>query len=863
MSSPVNFYRDKRHTRTIFREGRYLLASEGMEIQLESITALREQIKRVLGEYAALGDALKIEIDPSNSERLLIRPGEFFMDGYPLRIQSGTDHLTSLGVAPVEIDGSDFIQIDSDGSDVGGIAINFGGLTAVPSGTYSIVVTAQEQLITAANDPYLRSANLDEDTAEKHRVVLNFNVIETSKLNSAPVPYVGTSGENLVNEVQITPTATNYVITDIEDLTGTEVIDGRNIQVKFNNGNGSTTAAFPTSNTDLEEYIHGKLIDSNGLEYHISSIFVTPGDASSITMQLDLEKTRPVALATNQPNPVVTESVPYRLVKRDLYVTNAANLPQGQRFWEVLQVDWDGASFSNLTDKRQKVLAVDGVLGLIRNQGLNLFSEGLQTWNKDENSGTLTWDQPWVINSVFETLEWTIAAGDTFSLFGSALADGEVLYVDLLDAPSGGSLTLKKGVRGTGDLVPERLQSWEIFWVAKRCSDDRVYFSNGQIYNHEQTKPFYDELPDRRLREDILTLGYKSMFEDRLEVSQNLNPASSTGTFFADAYQLQYVNKTITVIGNTVTFTGSISFPQVGDIVVQGPASTLVTGINSPTSLEVADGSALTTTQNAVISQVAETFNVRDLGDTAKERISSYFTDNVDNILVFYDDSVIPNVTNPVKIGFSATSDGSTYSDAFERPQGLDDLYQKSILSTSGTDVRVRFFAVDTTSDGTATLESYRVYLHDRTFVGTLLAAVAQTAGGGGGPATEAVVKPPATDNNSGQTLLSGRAVRITSSGLDYAQASSVAGADPTIGILTNNVLDGASTDEIVGSGLAAGVITGLGFSPGDTIFLGIDGQLVNAATVLGFPPGYVQKELGFAYNATDMWVQIGSLEIP
>jgi len=369
MSTPVNFFRDQRHFRTIFREGRFLLNTEGMELQLEVLDQLRSQIKSAFGADSAFADALLVEVDPNDNSRLLIRAGEFFIDGYPVRIQSGTDHLVGLGVSPASIVSSDFVRVDNDGSDNGGIAINFGGATPTPSGTYSIVVSIEEELIIAANDPYLRSANLNEDTAEKHRIIVNINVVLSSVLNQSPIPYVGTSSSNLVNEVHIERNGSTYALISSTPIGGAETIDGRNLEVVFNNGNGGSTASFPISNTDLSEYIHGKLIDSNGVEYHITNMFVTPGNASTITMQLDLEKTRPVQPNTNQPEPVIADGIPYKLRKRDLYVTSAANLPVGKRFWKVAEVQWDGSSFIDVDDLRKQVLAYDGVLNLIRNSG--------------------------------------------------------------------------------------------------------------------------------------------------------------------------------------------------------------------------------------------------------------------------------------------------------------------------------------------------------------------------------------------------------------------------------------------------------------------------------------------------------------
>jgi len=141
MSTPLNFYRSGRYNRTVFREGRYLLNTEAMELQLETLSNIRDQIAKVFGPYSAIGKAVKVEIDPNDSNRIIVRPGEFFLDSYSLKIQSGTDHLVNLGTSPAEITPTDFVKVENDGSDVGGFAINFGAPTASLADTYSIVVS--------------------------------------------------------------------------------------------------------------------------------------------------------------------------------------------------------------------------------------------------------------------------------------------------------------------------------------------------------------------------------------------------------------------------------------------------------------------------------------------------------------------------------------------------------------------------------------------------------------------------------------------------------------------------------------------------------------------------------------------------
>jgi len=461
-------------------------------------------------------------------------------------------------------------------------------------------------------------------------VILNINIVESSKLDSSPIPYVGAGQGNLVNEIEVSRTVTNYGIVTTNPITGSESIDGANLEIVINNGNGTTTSALPVSNVDLSEYIQGKLIDSNGVSFHITNMFVTPGNSSTVTMRLDLEKTRPVSAATNQDAPILNIAIPYKLVKKDLYVTSASQLPTGRRYWEVAQVAWDGGTFTSITDLRYNVLARDGVLSQIRESGLNIMSDGEFAWDSTVDGGTLTWSDTIEFHSTFDSFSWTIGASDTFSLFASGFATNEILYINLDDQPEGGSIALKKGIRGVGELSLQGQNAHRIVWLAKRLSDDRIYFYNGMVLNDKSIGTIYDPIEHKKLPEDVSTMGYKAMFLDEFADDSVVNAGSSTGFFFAESYTVQYNNRILTVAGNTISVASSPSFTiQVGDAIVQNGKYQIITAINSPSSWDVADGSVFTDANNGTLSQVFESENLRATGDDAQSKIETYFSSSI------------------------------------------------------------------------------------------------------------------------------------------------------------------------------------------------------------------------------------------
>lgn len=861
MSTPVNHFRSRRHFRQVHREGRYFLASEATELELEVLDRLRQTIKKTFGKDAAIEEAFRVEVDPADPTQLLVRTGMAYIDGYPIEIQAGTDHLVDLGQNPGNVS---LVRLQKDGAVESVFALNF---TGEASDDYSLVVSIQEELITAQTDPNLRSANLNEDTAEKHRITVNFNVVLQSEVDTSPIPYKGSIDRNYVNEIEVERNGVLYSILDSSPVTGSEQIDGRNLQLILDNGNGGSTRAFPVNNDNIDEFIQGKLIDTNGVEFHITSMYVTPGNANQITMILDLEKTRPVTAGTNQPEPVIADGETYKLVKRDLYVTSASNLPTGVRYWKIADFSWNGSVFSNVVDTRAEVLALNAVVKLLVDRGLTLSTEGYVYWEKDASSGKLTWEQPLEIQTTFDDWLWTVNAGNTETLFGEALAQNQVLYVNLDEKPLGGNLTLKKGTRGSGELAHDFIKTHKIYWIAKRHTDDRIYFNGGLILNDKQLKYFYDLPEQRLLPQDLLSLGYKACFDEILDVPSVINPSNSTGLYFAEAYQLQYSNKVLTVAGNNVTIGSAPSFTvQVGDVIVYDGKYTHITTVNSQTDFDVDDGSILATGESAIISQVLETFNIREAELNSDENIASYYTTNINNALVTYDDSVTPISGNDVKVGFSITSDNTLWTDVEKREEDINAIEPITNLLSNGTDVRLRFMATHETGDGTAILDSFRVFIHNRTFVGTILpssAIAGSSVGGGSGVSGGTYLEGPSGTNNSGDVLLFGKALQVTSSGYEYAQPTSKLTAKATVGVLVSAVPSGNPVDgeDLVTSGLAAGVLTGLGFNERDEIYLGIDGALYTAAQAEAMPAGYVAKELGFAINEDDMWVRIATSE--
>lgn len=454
MSLRFNTFREKRYLRSKFVEGAYLLASEASDIELELLDLLRKVTMETIGDVA-LEDAWKVE--RLSATQLLIKPGPAWFKGLPFQFRSGKDQLVSgavlsTGVTPVGITASD------DATGLGKILLfNDGALT--PTSLYKIVISAKEELITEVEDPFLQNANLTESTAQKVRLKFQINLVPDSLQTESPIPYRDESSTslvatnfpiagafaspNLVNQIVVTPTAAgNGEILNLQLITGSEKIDGRDVELTLRNnssiGGGHPIAKSPTEQAAFE---NGKLIDSNGNIYHINAIF-NGVVSTEVVIRLDKEP--------NQPNPEILNTRPYTLIKRDVYATDGINgQPQGKLFWATAKVNWNSTDgivhSSSITDLR-KSISKQEARQLLDDDKFSLNTVGGGTLNLGIDASTLSWDAAVKLIAPSTPIQ-TIASGS-----GYLIADGFIVYEMDLNSVSSiakGNLAVTTTTTGT------------------------------------------------------------------------------------------------------------------------------------------------------------------------------------------------------------------------------------------------------------------------------------------------------------------------------------------------------------------------------------------------------------------------------
>ena len=443
-----NTFRSDRYLRSKFTEGSYLLSSELGDVELEILDTLRRTVQKLVGDIA-IDDAFKVS--RFGVKQLLIEPGEAWQRGLPFSMRSSSDQLVSG--AAVTIGGTSLsigivpagVTIEDSPTGEGKILTFTAGST--PTALYRIVVSAKEEIITDTQDPFLKNANITEATGQKVRLLLQINIVTESTQTETPVPYTPDTGiatvANLVNQIVISPAVgLNGEVTAVTPLSGSEQIDGRNLELTVTNDPGlGSGIPIPQSSTDQQVFYNGKLIDSVGAEYHINAIFT---DGLTVKIRLDKEY--------GQPYPQILNGSTYTLIKRDVYVTDdTTGNPLGTLFWPIANADWsttEDAGFvhpSSVTDLRRKIVSDEQFQAII-NQKINLVPVGGGTIGVDTDGETLHWTSNFtLINPV--GLEQQILSNS-----GVVVTDGGCLayFLDLTGGTiSKGNLAVTSTTNGT------------------------------------------------------------------------------------------------------------------------------------------------------------------------------------------------------------------------------------------------------------------------------------------------------------------------------------------------------------------------------------------------------------------------------
>jgi hypothetical protein len=276
----------------------------------------------------------------------------------------------------------------------------------------------------------------------------------------------------------------------------------------------------------------------------------------------------------------------------------------------------------------------------------------------------------------------------------------------------------------------------EVFLIAKRIDatdgTQRLYFRTGAAFNAGQSARLGSAgsgSGGSGTGDDLNALTFKASFTDTFDdIPTAANAAVDTTAGKTDAtlysavsalFQLNYdAAKTVTTVGTAATMSAAPAFTvKAGDLLIVSGQAIRIGTVTSQT-VYVLD-SALSTDVTAAQATVSQAVYTKDLNNFAVDGlpVSNAFSTTINQVLAIYEDTsaagdkIFDANTVPV-IGFTASSDNSSFTAVQVRPTLLSDNLPLVNLPTASTSLYLRLFANKTTGTGTVNVLGYKVFFH-------------------------------------------------------------------------------------------------------------------------------------------------------
>lgn len=316
------------------------------------------------------------------------------------------------------------------------------------------------------------------------------------------------------------------------------------------------------------------------------------------------------------------------------------------------------------------------------------------------------------------------------------LNDGESAWVEIDRDATSENLTV---FRTSINAIPAQTQDNKDVFVLFRRKD-----ANGSGYLHV---PLHKQViePGQTVRlgasgsgsgdgsgigDDLGSLLYSASFSDDLSdgptapslTSIDTSAGKTDATLYSASskyYRLAYdATQTVTGTGTSMTLSGTPSFVvKNGDILRVGTEARRITNVISQISYTIE--AAFTTDPSAAAACVSQAVYTKDLNNFAADgvAVSTSYTGSIASALVRYNDTVtsgdtLYNYTDPSKIAFTASSDGSAFTNVQSRQPNLSVQASATELPTAGTNLYLRFFASLTSGSGFVNLVGYKAFFH-------------------------------------------------------------------------------------------------------------------------------------------------------
>lgn len=271
----------------------------------------------------------------------------------------------------------------------------------------------------------------------------------------------------------------------------------------------------------------------------------------------------------------------------------------------------------------------------------------------------------------------------------------------------------------------------EVFLIAKHVNandgTERLYWRNGMALNAGQTVRLgaSGSGDGPGLGDDLITTQFRASFTDEFNegptaVLSAVNPTLTKATYNAakSLYQISYdATKTGNAVGINTAISSNADFTvQAGDVFIKGNEARRIVSVVAQDAFVIESAfSANFMSQPVTISQAVHSKDIYNISLDGSP-LSAVFTETVSQILVDYEDSsasgdAVFDINTPATVGFSASSDGTSWSNISIR--NMSPLTELSVLNlpTAANGLNVRFFANKTSGSGTVNLLKYKAYV--------------------------------------------------------------------------------------------------------------------------------------------------------
>jgi len=270
--------------------------------------------------------------------------------------------------------------------------------------------------------------------------------------------------------------------------------------------------------------------------------------------------------------------------------------------------------------------------------------------------------------------------------------------------------------------------------------------------------------------DDLVSLLFQGKITDDLSESplnalSTIEPTQTTATYQGGTqiYQINYdASKTVTGTGvNMVLSSSSAVFPAVdgsdlvGQMLIVGSEARKIVSAASNTTFVVEAGFTVDPAADACcVSEVVETKELYTYAGDGDSLSNAFLGSAYEDYLIDYEDSSavgdnIFDVASAPVVGWSASGDGSTWSEVGERPTFQFSTAQSSAFPAPATQTNIRFFSTETSGAGSVNLLNYRFYTLRDTSVTTAGNFVVDTFSGDGVTTVFNLTQAPGSINNT------------------------------------------------------------------------------------------------------------------